>query len=71
MQGCLVGNGGGRGWDFMSYHPGLPEFLVRVASRMRSTRSCARCSRARSFIEELMAGRERLRGMGVNDDDVS
>ena len=33
-----LGDGRGRGWDFMSYYPGLPEFLVRVGNRMRSTR---------------------------------
>ena len=38
VQGCLWVTGW-EWWDFMSYHPGLPEFLVRVANRMRSTRT--------------------------------
>ena len=53
----------------MSYHPGLPEFLVRVAPDEKY--QDALDDHIPDFIKELLAGRERLRGMGVNDEEVS
>ena len=60
-----LGNGSGSGWDFMSYHPGLPEFLVRVEPDEKYQKALD--AHVPAFIEELLAGRERLKGMGVND----
>ena len=54
----------GRSWsDFMSYHPGLPPFLVR--SEPDDKLQAAMDQHIPTFIEELLAGRERLRELGV------
>ena len=68
VQGCLWVTGAA--WlDFMSYHPGLPEFLKRVEPDEKYQKALD--AHIPEFIAELLAGRERLRGMGVNDEEVS
>ena len=65
VQGCLWVTGAA--WlDFMSYHPGLPEFLKRVAPDEKYQKALD--AHIPAFIAELLAGRERLSGMGVNDE---
>ena len=49
--------------DFMSYHPGLPPFLVRVEPDEHIM--CSLNVNMPTFIEELLAGRERLSKLGV------
>ena len=54
----------GRAWvDFMSYHPGLPPLIVR--SEPGEKMQAAFDEAIPAFIAELMAGREKLREMGV------
>ena len=54
----------GREWcDFTSYYPGLPSFCIRVAPDDRY--QAALDESMPVFIEELLAGRQRLRSLGV------
>ena len=54
----------GRDWvDFVSYHPGLPPFIVRV--KPEPITMLAFDEHLPKFIAELLAGRERLRELGV------
>ena len=54
----------GRAWcDFMSYHPGLPPFIKRVEPDPKL--QAALDEHMPEFLEELLAGRERLRSLGV------
>ena len=54
----------GRAWvDFMSYHPGLPPLIVRAEPDEKIQAAFDEAIPA--FIDELMAGRERLRELGV------
>ena len=54
----------GRAWvDFMSYHPGLPPLIVRAEPDEKL--QVAFDEAIPAFIGELMAGREKLREMGV------
>ena len=54
----------GRAWvDFMSYHPGLPPLIVRAEPDEKLQAAFDEAIPA--FIDELMAGRERLRELGV------
>ena len=55
--------------DFMSYHPGLPPFLVRAEPDYQL--HDAFDQHIPTFIEELLAGRERLREMGVEPATVA
>ena len=49
--------------DFMSYHPGLPPFLVRIDPDV--TLHAAMDEHMPTFIAELIACQERLRELGV------
>lgn len=49
--------------DFMSYHPGLPPFLKHVVPD--PAYQDALDTHMPTFIEELLAGRDRLRELGV------
>ena len=49
--------------DFMSYHPGLPPFLIRVEPDPKY--QAALDGHIEEFTEELLAGRDRLRELGV------
>ena len=51
------------GADFMSYHPGLPPLLLSVEPDEKL--QAAMDEHIPTFIEELLAGRERLRELGV------
>ena len=54
----------GRKWaDFMSYHPGLPPLVLRAEPDEKL--QAAMDEHIPTFIEELLAGRERLRALGV------
>ena len=54
----------GRAWvDFMSYHPGLPPLIVRAEPDEKL--QAAFDEAIPVFIAELMAGREKLREMGI------
>ena len=54
----------GRAWvDFMSYYPGLPPLIVRAHPGEKM--QVAFDEAIPVFIEELLAGREKLREMGV------
>ena len=49
---------------FMSYHPGLPPHIVRVEPDYKFEEALD--THLPTFIEELLAGRDRLRAMGVS-----
>ena len=49
--------------DFMSYHPGLPPFLKRVEPDPKYQKALD--EHMPTFIAELLAGRDRLRELGV------
>ena len=54
----------GREWcDFMSYYPGLPALILRIAPDDRFQAALDKFMP--EFLEELLAGRERLRSLGV------
>ena len=54
----------GRQWcDFMSYFPGLPHFLTRVA--LEAKYAAALDEHIPTFVEDLLEGRQRLLDMGV------
>lgn len=54
----------GRSWcDFMSYHPQLPPLLVRVEPD--ETYQAALDELMPKFVQEVIAGRERLRELGA------
>lgn len=54
----------GREWcDFMSYYPGLPPLILRIAPD--DSFQAALDDALPEFIEEVLAGRERLRSLGV------
>ena len=54
----------GLAWvDFMSYHPGLPPLIVRAEPDEKLQAAFDEAIPA--FIDELMAGREKFREMGI------
>lgn len=56
-----------REWcDFMSYFPGLPPFIKRVEPDDKYQQALDK--HMDTFINEMLAGRERLKELGVTDD---
>lgn len=62
VQACLWASGRSW-WDFMSYFPDLPPLLVRVEPDDAYQRALDK--HIPTFVDELLAGRERLRELGV------